>query len=337
LQCISKGKKRTAKKNEYSSSYSLFTRSPDKLILISVLGALGIIYVMVIQLAADSMFAAQYYDRIMFRERAYYISRSAFSGVTQLFSLDDTSFDSLQDQWAYGLPQYYLDGEQLTISVTIEDQERYFNPNSIMKDSSTVNERNLRQFKKLLEILELNPEMSNGVTDWINAGSSRTFSTGMTGFDFPGVLQTKGGIFDSLEEMKFIPGFENDVFMGRISSGRAVPGLRDVLSIHTNGYINVNTARSEVLQSLDDDMTPDLVAELIRRREEKPFRKMDDLMELPGMNHDLLYRIKHLSDVKSEYFKITFTVENSSNDSVDLVVIMKRSGSSGKIVFWQAG
>jgi general secretion pathway protein K len=305
-------------------------------IIISVLGALGIIYVMVLQLSADSIFIAQYYDRIVFREKAYYISRSALSGVNQVFALSNPNFDSLQDQWAYGLPQYRLDNENVTISAVIEDQERFFNPNFIMKDEQTTNDRHLKQFRKLLEILEINPDLSNAVVDWIDKDDIRTVPMGADGMDYPAEMPAKGGKLDSLEEMKKISGFEDEMFLGRVVMGRALPGLRDVLSVHSNGKVNVNTARSEILQSLDDNMTPELVAELIRRREEKPFRKMDDLLELPGMNHDLLYRINHLADVKSEYFKITITVESQTNDSADLTVIFKRSGSSGKIVFWQA-
>jgi general secretion pathway protein K len=305
-------------------------------IIISVLGALGIIYVMVLQLSAESIFIAQYYDRIMFRERSYYIARSALSGVNQIFALSDSSYDSFHDAWAYGLPQYFIDEEQITISAVIEDQERFFNPNSIMRDGQTTSERHLKQFRKLLEILELNPDISNAVIDWIDTDDIRAGPMGADGLDYPPEMPAKGGKLDSLEEMRKIIGLEDEMFTGRVAMGRALPGLKDVLSVHTNGKVNVNTTRSEILLSLDDDMTPEMVDELIRRREEKPFRTMDDLLELPGMNHDLLYRIKHLADVKSENFKITITVENQTRDSADLVVIFRRSGQTGKIVFWQA-
>jgi general secretion pathway protein K len=99
----------------------------------------------------------------------------------------------------------------------------------------------------------------------------------------------------------------------------------------------VNTAGKEVLMSLDEEVTEELAMELIRRREGTPFTKMDDLLELPGMNHDLLYRMKELSDVKSEHFKITITVEDYQKETEELTVIIKRSGQGGKILFWKAG
>jgi general secretion pathway protein K len=100
--------------------------------------------------------------------------------------------------------------------------------------------------------------------------------------------------------------------------------------------VNVNTAGKEVLMSLDEEVTEELAMELIRRREGNAFTKMDDLLDLPGMNSDLLYRMKQLSDVKSENFKITITVEDYQKESEELVVIAKRSGNSGQVVFWKA-
>jgi general secretion pathway protein K len=304
------------------------------LILLSVLGVLGILYVMVVQLSADVSFTAEYYHKLAFKERSYYMARSAYVGVLQLLVMENAESDSLDDQWAQEIPPYHFPSEQVYLRVKIEDQERFFNPNSIY-DGEKEDDKHLSQFRRLLGVLQLEKDYSNTFLDWMDTDEQRRMPLGAEGTDY---METgsKGGRLDSLEEIKQIKGINDEAYRGRVSMGQGVPGLRDVLSIYTNGKVNVNTAGKEVLMSLDEEVTEELAMELIRRREGNAFTKMDDLLDLPGMNSDLLYRMKQLSDVKSENFKITITVEDYQKESEELVVIAKRSGNSGQVVFWKA-
>lgn len=305
------------------------------MVLVSVLGVLGILYIMMVQLSADVTFTAQYYQRVAFKERAYYMSRSAYAGVIRLLAMEDSKFDSLHDQWAQELPPYEFPDEQVFLRIKVEDQERYFNPNTIIGDGGKEDKKHLEQFKRLLEVLQQDPALANAFLDWMDPDEQARLPGGADGLDYKDI-PAKGGTLDSLEEIRLIKGVNDDVYRGSVSMGMASPGLKNVLSVFTNGKVNLNTAGREVLLSLDDEMSEDLVAEIIRRREEKPFEKMEELLELPGMNHDLNYRIKQLADVKSEHFKITITVENYQKETEDLTVIVKRSGQAGKVVFWQA-
>ncbi len=305
------------------------------MILLTVLGALGVLYIMILQLGADATFNAQYFHRVHFKEKSYYMARSAYSGLATLLSMEDSSFDSLQDQWAQEIPPYHFPDEQVYLRVEVEDMERYFNVNSIMGDGDQVNDRQEKQFRRLLNVLQINPDLSNAFLDWIDTDEERRVPGGADGLDYRDI-PAKGGRLDSLEEILLIKGIEREDYLGRVSSGQAVPGLRDVLTVHSSGKVNVNTAGREILLSLDDEMTENIALEIIRRREETPFRSMDDLRELPGISHDMLYRLKQISDIKSEYFKIKITVESYQKDSESLTVIVKRSGQAGSIVFWKA-
>jgi len=264
------------------------------------------------------------------------MARSALSGIMQIFTLDTNDYDSLDEQWAKEIPPYHLDEENVYLSFRIEDMERYINPNYLLADSGEPEEKHVKQFRRLLKKLLLDPDLTNAVLDWLDEDEERRMPLGAEGMDYDksGFL-AKGGKLDSIDELKLVKGFKNEMFSKRVVDYKVIPGLLDVLALPSNGKINVNTAGRDVLLSLDDDMDEDVVAEIIRRRQDKPFEKMDDLLELPGMNHDLLFRIKQLADVKSEYFKITVSVENYSGDKADLVVITKRSGSSSSIVYWK--
>ncbi len=306
------------------------------MILIAVLGAIGILYILVLQMAQDVVFTSQYYQRVAFREKAYYISKSVYSGVVKLLSLDDESYDSLQDEWAIEHPPYFLKEDNVYVSVRIEDIERYFNPNTVMK-KDVVDEKHLRQFKRLLKAVMLDPNLSNALLDWMDTDFERRTPLGYDGLDYGDDIKVKGGSLDSIEEFKFIHGFYPDGFYPKVVHGRKVPSLVSLLSIYTDGKVNINTAPYEILLSLDEDMSDDVVSEIIRRRSEKPFKKMEELLDLPGINHDLLFRIKQLSDVKSKHFKIIITVESKDGSlSSDLTAIIKRQGSSGQLLFWKA-
>jgi general secretion pathway protein K len=305
------------------------------LVLLSVLGALGIIYILMVQLSADVIFTSQYYQKTIFKEKAYYISRSAYSAAMQLFAMDSADVDAKTDMWAQELPSYNLEEENATVTVKIEDEERKLNPNLLLSGTTPPKE-NVELFRRLFRNLSLEPDSVNSLMDWMDADSERRIPGGADGMDYPREKQPKNANLDSIEEIKYIKGME-DYYQGRVSNGMAYPGLKDVLSVWAGQKININTAEADVLLCLDDEMTSDVVAEIIRKRETTPITKMDDLVDMAGMSHDLLYRIKKFADVKSGNFRITLIVESyDKKDSAELTAIYRRGKKTGgRLVFWQ--
>jgi len=304
-------------------------------VLLAVLGALGMIYILVVQMSADVMFTSRYYQKVLFKEKAYYISRSAFTGLRGLFMLDNAKVDSLHDIWAQEIPPYDLADENVQVIVKVEDLERYVNPNIILSGTNPKKE-NIQFFRRLLGNLQIEPDLTNALIDWIDRDQNRRIPMGADGLDYPRDMPSKGRDLDSIEEIKLIKGI-GKYYSGKVIFGRAYPGLKDVLTVNSNGKININTAASEILLSLDDEMNSELVAEIIRRREAAPIEKLDELIDVAGMTHDLMYRIKKFATVKSNNFRAIITVESfDGNDSAELVVIFNRSNRRAKIKFWQA-
>jgi len=304
------------------------------MVLLSVLGAIGIIYIMVVQMSADAMFTSKYYQKIYFKEKAYYISRSVYAGVQQLFYLDDADVDSFHDTWAMGIPPYEMEDEKVNVTVEIEDQERYINPNVLLSGANP-KEENIELFRRLFRNLRIEPELVNALIDWIDADQIRRVPFGADGWDYTDI-PSKGGPLDSIEEIKLIKGL-NKHYQGTVVGNEKLAGLKDVLTVNSSGTINVNTAGPDVLMCLDDEMNEDLVAEIIRSRETEAIKKLDDLVDMAGMNYDLLYRIKKHAGVNSTTFKVTITVDSlDERDSAQLVVIFKRGSQAGEIIYWQA-
>lgn len=304
------------------------------MVLLSVLGALGIIYIIVVQMSADVLFTSQYYNTVLFKEKAYYISRSAFTGLQDLFLLDDADVDSYHDMWASELP-YDMEDEQVKVSIKIEDQERFINPNILL--SGTVPDKKSAEIvRRMFTNMQAEPDLANAIADWIDDDEEQTIPLGADGMDYPPEMPAKNGPMDSLEELKLIKGLE-EFYQGRVIMGKAYPGLKDLMTVHSNGKININTASSDILLCLDDEMNQDIVSEILRVREEEPIKKIDDLVDLAGMNYDLIYRIKKFTTVKSNNFKATITVESyDGRNSASLIVIFSRSKKGGKVKFWQA-
>ena len=304
------------------------------MVLLSVLGALGIIYIMIVQMSADVLFTSQYYNSVLFKEKAYYMSRSAFAGIQDLFLLDDAKVDSFHDVWATEIP-YDLDDEQVRLSVKIEDLERYLNPNQLLAGSPP-DKKKKEIFRRLLRNMEADPDLTNALIDWIDEDQERTIPLGADGMDYPPELPSKGGALDSLEEIKLIKGL-SEFYSPRTIMGKTYPGLKDLLTVRSSGKVNINTAPPEVLMALDDEMNQDVVNEIIRIRETEPIEKIDDLVEMAGMSYDLIYRIKKYAVVKSNYFRAVITVESyDEKNSADLVVIFSRGKRGGKVRLWQA-
>ena len=91
--------------------------------------------------------------------------------------------------------------------------------------------------------------------------------------------------------------------------------------------ININTASYRVLSALTENMTDDIVTELIRRRLANPFKNINEIKDLI---EDESIR-KNLLSVKSYIFKIT-AIGTINNTSVKIVGIYYRERN--KFLYW---
>lgn len=72
--------------------------------------------------------------------------------------------------------------------------------------------------------------------------------------------------------------------------------------------ININTAPYRILMSLTDEISEDTVQEIIKKRNNEPFKSVDEIAEFTGKGNT----INSLLTVKSHIFKIIITSENQS-------------------------
>src|SRR3989337_2353666 len=119
---------------------------------------------------------------------------------------------------------------------------------------------------------------------------------------------------DSLLELRLIKGMEGDTF----------DRLKNMLTVNSDAWINVNTASKQVLMSLSDEMNGDIADEIMAFRTENPFQTKLDVRNNISLSEHVYTDISKFIDVKSNYFSITSAGEVNQNKKTT------KAGSKGK-------
>ena len=298
------------------------------MVLIAVLGILIFILSISYQVADTAIFQEQYFQRILNYQKAYFISKSAVDASRQLFAADDPKTDDLNELWAIQLPPLNIDDGIVLISLT--DENRKFNINSISGKKSDEASGEYGFLKRLLKnhIMDQNTALS--IYDWIGDDISKGSGSY---FEINGnmIVPAKKALMDSVHELLFIKGITKEDFYDKVANKKKITGLKDLITVWGNAKININTASYDILMSLDEKMDEKIINQIISRRKEKPFKSLNDLLEINGMDLNIIYRLNNLCDVKSDVYRISVTV-NMENDKYNFTYIVKRDAGDFNII-----
>ncbi|MDH4028913.1 MAG: type II secretion system minor pseudopilin GspK, partial [Nitrospirota bacterium] len=179
-------------------------------------------------------------------------------------------------------------GPDTSLYIKVEDENSKFNINSIINDRGSTNEDALASLKKLLEYLNINPDLSLAIADWIDPDSEPRLS------DSENVA--KNTYFWSVDELKSVNGMTADIFNK----------LSPYVTVYGDGRINVNTAELPVLVSLSGDMTETFANNIIESRKNKPFENANEIVRVSGLKA-IGIRILGKISVKGSSFRVTAT------------------------------
>ncbi len=184
--------------------------------------------------------------------------------------------------------------------------------------------------------------MLKGMTPEIYYG----FGGGNFGTEHNLVEHNKGDITLDLDRISAMTGRKDipkdklkDTFKDRFNIGKEKSRrLPDYFTVYgdRNDYtsdfnkININTASFRVLSALTENITPDIVTEIINRRLVQPFKEVNEIKDLIVVNQEDEKILDRLS-VKSNIFRIiaTATVDNAS---VTVQAVYNRS--TRKVLYW---
>ncbi|MBN3039514.1 MAG: helix-hairpin-helix domain-containing protein [Candidatus Omnitrophica bacterium] len=112
-------------------------------------------------------------------------------------------------------------------------------------------------------------------------------------------------------------------------------GLKDFLTVHSEGKININTAPPEVLASIPG-MNEDYARILVDLRKSKPFKSIDELKGIIVIPEKVIVQILRFATVQSNNFKIFVTAYHDDKQiSREILAIVDRSHDKPKIVYWR--
>ena len=294
------------------------------MIVFIVFSIIGILTVFVTDLADDSYFFDNYVSSILEQEQIFYISDTAVEAVKNFLKEDKNEYDSLNENWAQEMP---VQLEEASLDIQIIDQERFLNPNLLIKEDGKLDEKYYMVFERLFSIVRIDPVILYNIIDWIDPDKSS--SGGEEDYiDFP----AKNDKIDTLEELKLLKGVNNEVFNGKEEIGSYTPGLKDLLSPYSNGKVNINTANKWILMALDEDIDESLTEAIIAQRQEEPFTNVNDLVKVDGITSDIIYRIRPFTDVKSENFLVYITI-NLGEREYKLITLLNKKNKQVKEIW----
>ncbi|NNG46820.1 MAG: type II secretion system minor pseudopilin GspK, partial [Deltaproteobacteria bacterium] len=222
---------------------------------------------------------------------------------------EDNNYDTLDEIWSRPVPP--IDLGEGTIHIVVEDEERKININRlVLKNGNAPDEQRLAVFRRLLEILEIDPSLADAVVDWLDNDETPRVGGAESAFylsrKFP--YKAKNDFFDTVEELRLVRGVTQEVF----------EKIRPFITVYSSGNVNINTAPIQVLMALSagqgeanaGEISEALANEIVEYRKDTPFQKIEEIKNVSPFLSDLYKTVmQDLLEVRGTAFHIRSTGE----------------------------
>lgn len=235
----------------------------------------------------------------------------------------ENSVDHEDEGWAQALAPLPVEGGELAGGVT--DQQGQFNLNSLVREGKT-SASDLAVFRKLLELLQLSPELAAAVTDWIDPDAEVTYPGGAEDGDYLALdlpYRTGNRALTTVDGLYRLKGFDAET----------VERLRPYVTVLPQPTpINVNTAPAEVLAAAIADLSLDQAQALVTARKGRHFKDVADFRaRLPES-------VKQVNDavlaVGSRYFLVSGHAR-FGRAKVGYAALLEREATAWPKLVWQ--
>lgn len=325
--------------------------------LITVMVIVFIVMTIIASLATTNF---RMYKRLVnrqLREQSTTIAYSAldFGRAALGTSGATSSFDSLQDVWAQGLPKTKV-LDDIYMSGSVVDEQSKFNINDLVSQG-IVNPNVLNQFSLLLQYLNIPPSLAYNIAYYIAAPQYQGDIMSQYTMGKP-AYSPAGRPFVDLSELILVKGVNQDIVQKLVKYVTAVPvngsTLQNESSIESApssgfGYgtiVNVNTASAEVIAAKSGIPLP-VAQRMISYRSAQPFNNTQAVTTFlsqngvntsssqPQPNSKNQLNLAGLG-VSSSYFTIHAVVDDQG-DEFRFVAFVFRQNRSGQWpqILWQ--
>lgn len=250
------------------------------------------------------------------------LSLAARSGVTLLAKMLSDKYDAYSYTYPgvveSPVPNILKDFEGQVV-IRIEDENAKFNLNSLVLPNGILDAQAYASFKRLLRNLHLDEHIADRVADWVDRDGEPRFSGSEDG--------AKNAYLDSPDELYLIIDPES---CKKLLPFVTVYGMGEVCS----NKININTASTAVLMTLDDDLTQELAHRIENYRLLEPFKYASDIVKVAGFEGPLGLSLMGRVAVKASNFRI---ISTASENGIKLIIdcVVEANGKSFVIKYWQ--
>ncbi len=275
--------------------------------------------------------------------KAYYMAKSGVQVAEGSLLRDGqkNKDDHLDEDWNNPLFSYIPLSETETISVNITDESSKFNVNRMVGGTGSVRQSEVEIFRKLLELLQLDPTIADAAADWLDSDDEAYNGAGTEnqfyGYSASpgGAYKAKNGQLSSLAEMKLIQGVNDDVFKK----------LAEVCTIYSDAKLNINTIQEKVLNaiilSIDEKADAGKIISSITAYRDTPDQYFESktlraqLMEA-GVEPRMAARLRQKLNTVSRYFSVDVTA-NVGPTVKSVRGVVKRSKKKVSLIYFRPG
>lgn len=255
----------------------------------------------------------------------------AESWTKALLREDSSEVDHLQEAWAQQALLLPIEGNTGYIEGRLSDLQGKFNVNNLVDNNATgdqgaqenqfVRADWLEDFKRLLDLLGLDPVIANATVDWLDRDIRPTGFEGAEDDYYlsqPQPYRTANREITSISELRMVKGMTPEQFT------RLEPFITALPTGGEPTTININTAPAEVLAAIGGEITAADAAEIVQVRAQNPFKDAADMNQ--RLPNNLFGDSANHIGVSTSHFLLRST---SGVGSVEITMysVLRRSGS----------
>jgi general secretion pathway protein K len=272
-------------------------------------------------LSLDQQIWSRQAQNLTDRAQAEVVRAGALEWAVTILAKDarDSQIDDLTENWAKGLPPLAVEGGQVTGRII--DAQGKFNLYNLVRGGAP-SPPDIGAFRHLLQSLDLDPNLTDAVIDWIDADSNAS-AAGAEDIDYLQMTtpyRAANQPMQSVEELRLVRGFSREM----------VDKIRPfVTALPQPTAINVNTADKKVLAALFYT-SPTMVDNLVK---EVPYKSIEEIRaknpKLPADNKTIAPY-----GVQSSYFEVEVATLFGRYQRATQALIQRGAGAAGFRTLW---
>jgi general secretion pathway protein K len=298
--------------------------------LLSVLVILAILTPLVVNLSYESRVqmagAAFFAEKIKSRQ----IAKSGLETAMIALRDDENDYDSYSEEWGdfkdlSSLSRSFFSNGYF--SGYIEDEEGKIKLNSITAGPTVRS-----QLERLFELYAYDEDTIDAIVDWIDDDDEPELMGAENDYynSRENPYSAKNRAMENIYELRLVKSADK-LF---VSDGEK-EAIYLFLSVYGDNKININTAPFEVLLSLSEDMDVDIASAIIERREEKPFKKAEEVGDMAEVDGALFGKISESIKVKSDYFSVSIKAYSGEVSTEIRAILMRKGGKVEVLSYYE--